>query len=938
MSLQEFIPGQRYISQAEPALGLGVVVEVEGRTVQILFPATEQQRHYAIHNAPLHRVEMPVGDQVRDREQKEYTITGHQWQDSLLVYEVLDSDGEEGLLHELELDPFLQLNRPAERLCSGQVDSMRWYELRNRTLVLQQQLQKSDLTGLIGARTSLLPHQLYIAHEISNRYAPRVLLADEVGLGKTIEAGLILHQQLQSGRAKRVLIVVPESLQHQWLLEMLRRFNLRFSLIRASEFAEAEENPFAQSQLCLLSLDQLTDHEIVLQAAMAVEWDLLVVDEAHHLQWSETEVSREYAAIEALAEHIEGVLLLTATPEQLGKSSHFARLRLLDPNRFNDLQAFLDEESDFAPLAAIVHSLLESEPLSAEQAEFLQQLLSAAELADLPIRAGFVAAEEQRDALIQALLDRHGTGRVLMRNTRAAVQGFPPRIVEIDNIDWPVEYQMLEDPLQAELGLDEGEDWTRFDTRLPWLLNRLKQVQKAKVLLITKSADTVLQLAEAVLRESGMTAATFHEDMSLLERDKAAAWFADPLDGARLMICSEIGSEGRNFQFCHHLVMFDLPHNPDLLEQRIGRLDRIGQSSQIQIHVPVFKDSPQAVLARCYHEGLDAFEHTCPVGSGLFEEFADELEQALQQPEADHSDWLARCAARRVELLQKLAEGRDRLLEYNSCRPAIADELVERAEAQDRGLLLHQYLNQLFDLNGIDMDLLRADCYHLTATEHLQSPFPGIPDDGVGVCFDRQVALSNEDLQYLSWTHPIVQHGMERMLTQERGNSVVTTFKHPSFKAGSLLLEAVFVFETASIAGLNTHRFLPTSRIRIVVDQHGRNLTEPLSEGVINQHQNVPKRDIASQAARTSQAAVRELLKTAESQAEKQKDELVQAAETRSHALLDQEIARLQSLQSINRNVRGVEIEHLQGQKQQLDQLFNSTRLRLDNLRLIVML
>jgi ATP-dependent helicase HepA len=113
--------------------------------------------------------------------------------------------------------------------------------------------------------------------------------------------------------------------------------------------------------------------------------------------------------------------------------------------------------------------------------------------------------------------------------------------------------------------------------------------------------------------------------MSLLERDKSAAYFADPDGGAQVMLCSEIGSEGRNFQFARHLVLFDLPLNPDLLEQRIGRLDRIGQKNVVQIHVPYLEETPQRTLIRWYHEGLDAFEHTCPTGRVVFDQVQDQL-------------------------------------------------------------------------------------------------------------------------------------------------------------------------------------------------------------------------------------------------------------------------------------------------------------------------
>lgn len=180
----------------------------------------------------------------------------------------------------------------------------------------------------------LLPHQLYIAHQIGQRVAPRVLLADEVGLGKTIEAGLIIHQQLRLQRAQRVLIIVPDSLIHQWFVELLRRFNLSFSIIDLEKYqaasATATENPFDSAQCFLCPLSALTASQEMAQAAQDSHWDLLVVDEAHHLKWQVEQSSPEYEVVAALSRLSQGVLLLTATPEQLGMAGHFARLQLLD--------------------------------------------------------------------------------------------------------------------------------------------------------------------------------------------------------------------------------------------------------------------------------------------------------------------------------------------------------------------------------------------------------------------------------------------------------------------------------------------------------------------------------------------------------------------------------------------------------------------------------
>ncbi len=473
------------------------------------------------------------------------------------------------------------------------------------------------MRGLCGMRAGLIPHQLYIAHEVGRRHAPRVLLADEVGLGKTIEAGMIIHQQVLAGRAERILIVVPETLQHQWLVEMMRRFNLHFSIFdeeRCIEaFAEAE-NPFDTQQYVLCSLDFLRKSRKRFEQALEGEWDLLVVDEAHHLEWSQDKPSREYQVVEGLAERTAGVLLLTATPEQLGRESHFARLRLLDPDRFYDYEAFVEEEEQYAPVADAITSLFSGEKLPDEAKNQITELLSEQDVEPLfriiESDSDEEAKASARQELIDNLMDRHGTGRVLFRNTRAAIKGFPKRNVHLMPMDIPQQYttsmrvsgmiggkmtpeaRAVKNLYPEEIFQEfEGEDssWWQFDSRVNWLLEKVKEKRSDKVLVIASRASTALQLEQALREREGIRATVFHEGMSILERDKAAAYFAQEEGGAQVLICSEIGSEGRNFQFANQLVMFDLPFNPDLLEQRIGRLDRIGQKRDIDIHVPYLK-------------------------------------------------------------------------------------------------------------------------------------------------------------------------------------------------------------------------------------------------------------------------------------------------------------------------------------------------------------
>jgi len=245
--MQEFTIGQRWISAAELQLGLGMVIEIEHRTVSIVFPATGETRIYARADAPLTRVRFRSGDWIEAQNGELLQVVELHETNGLIVYECVDEQGDPLRLAEGRLNNFLQLNQPGERLLNAQIDRNKWFSLRCKTRDIANHLLRSAVFGLAGCRTSLIAHQLYIAHEVSRRYAPRVLLADEVGLGKTIEAGLILHQLLLLERARRILIVVPESLVHQWLVEMLRRFNLMFSIYDEARLAvdapDADEYP-----------------------------------------------------------------------------------------------------------------------------------------------------------------------------------------------------------------------------------------------------------------------------------------------------------------------------------------------------------------------------------------------------------------------------------------------------------------------------------------------------------------------------------------------------------------------------------------------------------------------------------------------------------------------------------------------------------------------
>ena len=960
--MHDFIPGQRWVNYAELQLGLGTVLSVDLRTVTLVFLASGETRTYSMQTAPLTRVLFAEGDRIRSHEGWSFTVEQVNEQDGLLTYTGSNDAGDSIDLPEGKLDSHLQLNRPAERLFTGQVDQDRWFELRYQTLQHLNRLAHSDLRGLTGGRTSLIPHQLYIAHEVANRHAPRVLLADEVGLGKTIEAGLILHQQLLTERAQRILIVVPESLLHQWLVEMLRRFNLPFSILgeqrcRAITESTGQENPFHTEQQVLCTLEFFLANPERHQQAVSGDWDLLVVDEAHHLQWSPRKISPEYQLIEQLARATPGVLLLTATPEQLGKESHFARLRLLDPDRFPDFDTFIEEESAYEPVANAVQTLLDDQPLDAQSVETLRSLLQDADSQTefdclLDTDTGAEQQSRARARLDDQLLDRHGTGRVLFRNTRSAVKGFPGRTLLRYPLPAPRAYtealasvqtgettdpQLLLCPELLYQSID-GHDqtrWTQFDPRVEWLCERLRALRPHKVLVIAASANTTMDLAEWLHSKMGIHAAVFHEGLSIIERDRAAAYFADLEFGTQVLICSEIGSEGRNFQFAHHLVLFDLPLNPDLLEQRIGRLDRIGQLEDIKLHVPCLEHTAQEVMLQWYHEGLDAFEHVCPAGQTVFADVENPLLDVLRQ-QADPATLIEATRSRHTALNAALHRGRDRLLEYNSCRPRIANALREQIEARDSDTQLYSYLEQLVDCYNLDLEPHSAGSHILRPGEHMHSHFPGLQEEGMTFTCDRAIALANEDREFLSWEHPLITAAMEMVPASETGNTAMTAVKYQGVSAGTLLLECLYTLDTMCSEVLQTSRYLPATTIRVVADQYGKDHSDALThEQIIATREAIPP-ETAIKIIRTYAQQLRDLLAGCETIANRQAPEIITAARELSTQTLTQEVDRLKALALVNPNVRAGEIEFMELQREALTVALDSATLRLDALRVVV--
>ncbi len=936
--------GQRCVSEREPELGLGVVARLDTAHITIEFPGAGERRTYARNTPVLQRVQLRAGETAASRTGERFVVETVAEEAGLLVY-----SGAGHRVREDALSDLAAATLPTARLLSGQSDESTVFDLRYRALQARAERRRSPLRGFLGGRIDLIPHQLFILREVASRPVPRVLLADEVGLGKTIEACLIVQRLLAVGRAQRVLVLVPEALVHQWFVELLRRFNLWCSILdeercAAAEASEPDGNPFLAQQLALCSTSFLAEHAARAEQAVVAGWDVVVVDEAHHLTWSPEAASPAYTLVERLARRTPGLILLTATPNQLGPEGHFARLRLLDPDRYSNFEAYLAEADRYAKVAAVAEHLLEAKPLSPRDRATLAGIFARApDTLARHLAALDAAAPGAREELLRTLVDQHGPGRVMFRNTRSAMSGFPKRRfcpVPLECGDATLLARVARE-LEAEETGREADIRHSFkdDPRIDWLADFLRKHRAAKVLLICRSQRKVAALAAALQEEINVKTGLFHEGLPLVQRDRQAAWFAEP-DGARILLCSEIGSEGRNFQFAHHLVLWDLPLNPGLVEQRIGRLDRIGQKQTIQIHVPYLSGSADECVVEWYHHGLDAF--AAPLHGGA--EFETKFRAPLlalavaygarsEAHRAALAALVAETAAFRRDLLKRLQRGRDRLLELASFDRAAALALVDEIRQLDSDLLVRRLLPELLDHFGVRITDHEGGDLFLDPSHAYIEAIPGVPHEGALITFNRDRALAREDIPFVTRDHPLVRDMLDVLLNSSHGTTAFALV--PGEKPG-FYLESVFVLEAVAESRWCVDAFLPPTPLRIVVDLSGADHTA--------EHPAGPLRDDTPEHAlrrfleqpQFTPETLQSMGEAAAAHAEPAAEKCRRDARTKAAATLGAELQRLVDLQKVNDHVRPAEITLARERLERTAEAIVNSRLRLDAIRLIV--
>lgn len=930
MTTHHWAIGQRVRSEAEPALGLGIIDSFPTpRSVQIVFPGAGERRIYNPASAPLHRYELGVGQSAQTREGQTFRVERIETSEAgLLTYH-----GQGLVVPELQLADTSAARDALQHLSAAEFSPHEAFDLREQGWHLRSEVMQQRTRGLIGGRVSLLPHQLAIAHKVGSREYPRALLSDEVGLGKTIEACLIFSALRALGRADRVLVLTPASLVHQWLVELYRRFNELFSVAHSELIPghgaglHGQENPFAEATRLIAPVDWLLEPGR-LDQALEQPWDLVIVDEAHHLTWSREEVSPSYRAVEALAHNSQGLLLLTATPLRQGLETEFGLLRLVDPERFAAFDQFEAEHAHMREVADLARRLYHGEQV-------------ASELRHLYPEANWDGTAQDS---LQQLIDRHGTGRVLIRNRREKLGGFPGRQLHLSVLPLPESWKKAKTwpeilGLQRLLGVPEvqgKEPSAQEDPRREWVLETVRSLGDQKVVVMASTVAAVKELERLFRKQSGLKVAVFHEQLGLVERDRQAAYFADP-DGAQVLLSSEIGGEGRNFQFCHHLLMVDLPLHPDALEQRIGRLDRIGQTETIYVHVAVVEHTPGEALFR-WHRSLNVFDAPLTGGEHMMAAQAEDLLGILQGYTPAHHD-----QARLDAFLKEAAElltrhqadvqaGVDFLIDLNSFDQDLGEALVEEVKTFDYPLLRETVSGLLEHFGVVEEDLADPRIQRIRPGDLMKvEPFPGLRSDGYLATYDRSLALAREEIQFLSPDHPLVEGALALLLDQSEGRASLALW--PGAPEQGVWLEFLFLLEAVGPSRLGLPRFLPPTSFCLALDSTGQ-VRQPAKERNAKLHFLSPQ--IWTRMAGVMEERLPVLLEVAEEAANARLHARVEAAVAQAGSVLGGEQQRLEELHRLG-SVPAVEVaSHAEKVAETLRHL-GEARVSLDAVRVLVL-
>ena len=715
---QSFVPGA--LVQWEHTKAYGVIASNDGQIIRVNWDDSGYPPQFSASDPPLSRVDF-VGTPVQRKSTGQNVAVLGQVAAATPTWQcqIFSSTGAASIANvpEADLRP-LTLTDPLERFRAGEIGSTKRYLLRQAAQQYRMQNLQDDLVSLGQSQVDIQPHQVSVVHKVISNYPHRFLLCDEVGLGKTIEAGMALKELRARGGAQRVLSIVPPNLVRQWQFEMRTKFNEPFAVLNTATVNNLRANgyhgnPFAHPDYSnVLCSSKWVSNRRWKDLCTEAYWDLIILDEAHHARsYPDGTTTALYRLVRdlALEEHPQRMMLfLTATPMQLHTHELYSLVEILDPTLFPSEEDFEQHRRATPGLSRLVESLSHRVfPVPGqdeeETARTVDQVAQWLEMDAGEVRDSLSAGQDELQKIADRLADKHRLSEVLIRNRKALVGGFMPRTAFRWEVDLSAEeraalqavedyvrfgYQFAADtnanaigflmvifqklaassiaairqsllkrrekvqaqsaasnasPDNMEEMLDEDSNASDVvemgaaiadraseellfldnaiaalnyvgenDSKASVLVERLEDLFQEqpyeKVIVFTQFRETQRHLEE-LFTGRGWQVNVFHGAMNAGAKDRAIEQFKNN-SGSQVLICTEAGGEGRNLQFCHYLVNYDLPWNPMKVEQRIGRIDRIGQTQPISIFNLWVKGTVEERVLDILENRIRLFEET----------------------------------------------------------------------------------------------------------------------------------------------------------------------------------------------------------------------------------------------------------------------------------------------------------------------------------------
>ncbi len=967
MVANRFVAGQRWLSQTEPELGLGLVLKVEPDRVNIVFPSSETTRVYTVENPPLTRVSFSVGDVLKTQEGKEFTVEDLIEKDGLVTY---INKGKK--VEESRLSDSLTFSKPFDRLLNAQVDDKPVYNLRHRALYRRFKTLRAPLRGFFNGRFNPRPHQLYVAVQSTRQAHPRVLLADEPGMGKTVEAGLILQRLQAFGSADRVLLLAPEYLLETLELELSRRFSFNFARVSADDFAtpvkpakktskkgEESANPFVGEdwpwESC--SLEDISGHRGKRAAAAAeAGWDVVIVAGGETLEWSEEGGNPAWVAVEAIAAATKSLLILSdAGPEQDARS-HFGRLHLLDSEAFATPRKHAAHRKANETIEAALTHLLGVTAWDKEADSYIKPLTTGEPKLKEALKLWKEGREEARDQIIDYLLDGQEQGRYVFRNTRQSALGIPARAVSLVRVE----------SLKPEVRDGLKEEFKHHG----------KPVEaKAKSKALTSAADSVLAVWLASLVNPAPPAPPTAPPVP---SDEAAA--PAPLPTA-LVICASrsralavekvlskkvqglvelvgpdirgsddiapsvvvVGMEdtiGRSFPGMDITVLWDTPLTLEEASSRLFVAENSKRRDSLKVLVPVIEDTPQEMTAHWLEDGLHAFSTWSPAQAEVEAEYAKPVHDIAKRIGVKHNPKLdeelkaliKKSASSHEHALKRIDKHRDHFLEAVSCRKNGAEQAAARMKSTDDDDSLDIFLNRTLEQLGILVETKSGRTVVVKPNPEATFRLEEIPKEGMKLCYSRTTAMVREDADFLTWDHPLVFRATDRLLATAIGNTAYVVWEDE--RAQIVLLEGIFLATPGPAdAKLHTSRHMPPTPVRVVISHDFEDMSGEYTSEMVNKIVRNGRREWLRNNARPLYNIIPSMMRILTQRAAVKMRELAGKASHQMEAMFSADVTRLKRLPATTR--RTEEIARLETLIATLKPLIGEPILSLDQLRLL---